>query len=128
MLTVTQKKCKTQFIKEAIKNDEALNYFLILRDSVDWEEGIRSKNGFTRKAKSIDFTDYPFIYELILSALELIVKDNTKYLIRGVYLNYYETPEMFTPGHSHKQSHQLVISLGGARNLNVGKKNYLKVT
>ena len=31
---------------------------------------------------------------------------------------------MYTPNHSHKGSHQLVISLGGKRTLTIGKKKF----
>lgn len=48
----------------------------------------------------------------------------TNYAITGIYLNYYENETMWTPNHSHKGSHQLVISLGDSRILQVGKKEY----
>jgi hypothetical protein len=48
----------------------------------------------------------------------------TVYLIQGIYLNYYENGDHHTPNHSHKGTHQLVISLGQTRTLNVGGKDY----
>lgn len=32
---------------------------------------------------------------------------------------------MYTPNHSHRGTHQLVLSLGGERTLNVGKTEYV---
>lgn len=40
----------------------------------------------------------------------------------GVYLNYYRNGEMWTPNHSRPGTHQLVISLGATRTLEVTKK------
>jgi hypothetical protein len=44
-----------------------------------------------------------------------------------IYLNYYENGEIWTtdhPNHSHSGTHQLVISLGCPRTLQVTKKDY----
>lgn len=118
-----KKACKTVFLNQAINNEEALNLFTILRDIIEWEDGIPSrKHGFTRKAKPISIGDYPFIDDIITLVLNRITTQN--YLINHIYLNYYEDGDMFTPNHSHPGTHQLVISLGGTRTLNVATKSY----
>jgi hypothetical protein len=50
----------------------------------------------------------------------LVFKKTSKF----IYLNYYENGEMWTPNHSHSGTHQLVISLGCPRTLQVTKKDY----
>ncbi len=45
-------------------------------------------------------------------------------LIGDIYLNYYKNGTDFCPGHSHRGSRQVVISLGTTRVLKVGKKDY----
>jgi len=114
---------RTKLLKNAINNEEALNLFVVLKDSIDWEDGIRSrKHGFTRKAKPISFGEFPLIDEVVINCLKKIANQN--YMISHIYLNYYENGEMFTPNHNHPGTHQLVISLGGTRTLNVGKTSY----
>jgi hypothetical protein len=117
-----KKICKTVYLENAVDENEAANLFWILKETIPWEEGIRSKKGFTRKAKSLSFDENFLIQELVINTLNKITKNS--YLILGIYLNYYENGKMFTPNHSHQGSHQLVISLGGRRTLNVGKKSY----
>ena len=39
-------------------------------------------------------------------------------------MNDYENGDMWTPNHTHKDTHQLVISLGAERNLVVRNKKY----
>lgn len=117
-------RCTTKYIEHAIENNEALNLFAILKDTIDWEDGIPSKkHGFTRKAKAISVNQYPLILQAVIDVLTKM--GNTNYMISHIYLNYYENGDMFTPNHSHQGTHQLVISLGGQRKLNVAKKTYV---
>lgn len=118
-------KCKTVFLKDAIEPDFADSLHLFLRDNIVWEDGIKSKQGFTRKAKALTFGDIPEIDHAILQVLPKITKTN--YAITGIYLNYYENETMWTPNHSHQGSHQLIISLGETRTLQIGKKDYQMV-
>lgn len=110
------KHLQTKIIKGAVKD-------ILLKESIIWEEGIRSKKGFTRKAKALLMGEYPLIDEIILDALKKITKN--RYLISHIYLNYYVDGNMWTPNHSHPGTHQLVISLGASRNLDIGKKSFL---
>ena len=96
-------------------------YFHLMKN-IEWEDGIKSKKGFTRKAKALDIGDLEEVDNLILKVLSEI--SNTNYFIDGIYLNYHENGEMWTPNHSHKGTHQLVISLGATRILNVSNKSY----
>jgi uncharacterized protein YjlB len=64
----------------------------------------------------------PEIDDVVFKCLNELT--NKKYFILGLYLNFYENGEMWTPNHSHSGTHQLVVSLGQKRTLQVGKKNY----
>lgn len=115
--------CRTRFRENIVENKEALSIFELLKQSIEWKDGIKTRNnGFTRKAVSISLDEYPLITDLVIKVLKEITDIN--YLLLGIYINYYENGNMYTPNHSHKGSHQLVISLGGERTLIIGKKNY----
>jgi len=114
--------CKTIHSKGTLEKDFALAFFHMLKENVQWDEGIRSKKGFTRKAKALAPGDIPEVDYIITHVLEKLGKTN--YLLLGIYLNYYENGNMWTPNHSHPGTHQLVISLGATRTLTVGKKDY----
>ena len=120
---------KTCYEENILSEDEALALYLTLRDSIDWTEGIRSRKGFTRMAFGIEpeslMGEYRYLLEPIVRAgTRLGLKVLT---IGNVYLNYYRDGNDYTPNHSHTDSKQLVISLGTARNLVVGKKR-IKMT
>ena len=85
--------------------------FTILREILPWQEGIKSRKGFTRLACPINFGDIPLVDQMIVS-----VAKNAGITINnalGIYVNYYKNGEMWTPNHAHKESNQVVISLGG---------------
>ena len=44
--------------------------------------------------------------------------------IDGIYLNYYRNGSDWCPSHSHKDTKQLVISIGCTRTFKIGKKEY----
>lgn len=112
---------RTTLFPAAIDDDRAYATYLFLKDNVEWEEGVRSRRGFTRLAKALDTGDIPEVDALIVNCLKLL-KDT--YIIDGVYLNYYQNGTNFTPSHSHKDTVQMVISLGGTRTLTVGTKSF----
>ena len=116
------KKCKTIFKKSVLTNEHATILYEYLYDNIDWEEGVRSKYGKTRKAKPLNYGDIPEIDYAIDTALKSL--SDVNYYVTGVYLNFYENGESWTPNHTHKGTHQLVISLGGSRNLIVSKNTY----
>ena len=118
----TSIRCKTVFKKCMVDEAKALHLYKLLKDSISWEDGIRSRNGFTRKAKYIQPGANPDIDEVIAIALSQIT--DVTYCVTGIYLNYYETGEMYTPNHSHKGTHQLIVSLGGKRTLAIGKRKF----
>lgn len=119
----TKLKCETNFHKNILDQDRAYVLYYMLKDGIVWEEGIRSKKGFTRKAKALNKNDIIEVDNIIAEVLQKMTK--TKYNIIGIYLNYYEDGNMWTPNHSHPGTHQLVISLGATRTLNIAKKNYI---
>lgn len=121
--------CKTTYITKSIDETTSLNLFERLSTELKWEEGIKSKYGPTRLAHSLDL-DSEFGQEILMLITEILtnIKKQNKslpdYTIYGVYLNYYQNGSMYTPNHTHPGTHQLVISLGGDRTLNVGKKSF----
>ena len=116
-------RCSTTFVENVLDQNTSTDLYEYLLDNIVWEDGIRSRKGFTRKAKSLGGGDNWTIDNAIDKSLKMITQQ--QYIIMGIYLNYYENGEMYTPNHSHKGTHQLVISLGAPRTLKVGKKNYL---
>ena len=119
------KKTRTTFLLNAIDSADATNLYNRLKDNIEWEEGIRSKNGFTRKAKVIFSIDYYILYPEIKECVDSVLSlFNEKYTVAGVYLNFYENGEMYTPNHTHPGTQQLVISLGATRTLTINKKEF----
>lgn len=118
---------RTKFLINALDPEDATRLYEKLKREIRWEEGIRSRSGFTRKAKAISaeellLGEHPEILECLASVLALLDGD---YHVRGVYLNFYEDGRMYTPNHSHRGTQQLVISLGAPRVLVVGRKEYV---
>ena len=115
------------YIPNAIDLDYSNTIFDYLKDCIAWEDGIRSKaHGVTRKAKSIDPTQYPEILGIIMHVLQQFYPDVGMGIITptiyGTYINYYRDGNDFTPIHNHPSTIQLVISLGATRTLTVGTK------
>jgi hypothetical protein len=116
-------RCYTTFKKSVINSDVATNIYNFLKWDIEWEEGVRSKKGFTRKAKSLNYGDIKEIDDIIDVAL--ISLTNTQYEKDFIYLNYYEDGNSWCPNHTYKGTHQLVISLGETRTLQIGKNSYI---
>jgi hypothetical protein len=118
----------TEYFTGLLKTDVCTKLFEHLRDTIKWEEGIKSKKGHTRMAKNIDLYDNFVVLDVVLqtlNAMKTVSKNNLSNLvILGCYLNYYRNGNDWTPNHSHKGSVQIIISLGGERNLIIGKKTY----
>jgi len=114
---------RTTFKKGVISEEIATELFNKLKINTEWEEGIRSRKGKTRKAKALAIDELEDLNEVIALALSSI--SSKSFILLGVYLNYYENGESWTPNHSHKGTAQLVISLGAPRTLVVGKKEIL---
>ena len=116
-------KCKTVFKKAVIDSQIATNLYNSLLYGIDWQEGVRSAKGFTRLAKPLAYGEISEIDDVIDSALRSLT--DQRYLIESIYLNYYENGSSWTPSHTHKGTHQLVVSLGETRTLLVNKKDYM---
>ena len=124
-------RCVTKFKKSAIEAGEATYLYNFLKDNIIWGEGVRSKKtfshenptGFTRKACPLRFGDVEEVDVAIVKALSQLT--DKSYTIRFIYLNYYEDGKMWCPNHTHSGTHQLVISLGCDRILQVNKKDYV---
>lgn len=141
------KRCRTIFLPSVLEERDATSLYTLLKEGIEWEDGVRTRNGgFTRKAKVVDL-DSPTMELLLPYIIPCIGQTATarlekkigrrmteqdvsakqalfKYVVLGVYLNYYEDGEMYTPSHVHRDQHQLIISLGATRTLHVGSKSY----
>ncbi len=114
---------KTIYNPKVIDEELAETLYRKLKHSIKWEEGIRSRSGFTRKAKSIDLMDFPELAEIILPTIQSLQPG--VYFVAGTYINFYQTGEMYTPNHAHKGMVQFILSLGTTRTLEVGRKKYI---
>lgn len=119
----------TEHLPSVIDEVEATTAFEYLQNAIQWEEGIKSKKGFTRLAKSMRITDDPIVEHIIMRTMTSLKEKsknnfNGQLVLYGCYLNYYKDGTYWTPNHTHKGTMQIVISLGGTRTLTVGKKEY----
>jgi len=57
---------KTQYFEQAISEEVADALYFDLINNLQWSEGIRSKNGFTRKACILSREDYILIFAWII--------------------------------------------------------------
>lgn len=119
----TTARCYTTYRENVLAEDEASILYDYLRETIQWEEGVRSKHGFTRKAKPLEIGDEPLVDEALTLAISALAKYD--YVIDGIYLNYYENGNMWTPNHNHPGTHQIVLSLGAERVLTVAGKEYM---
>ena len=122
-------KCKTQIIKNAIPKETADNLYDYLKDNANWVESIKSRRdrengGFTRFGCLINIEEYPAIQVIVSEILDKVQKNKNHkgYIIGDVYLNWYKDGTMWSPNHSHKGVHSLVISTGVTRQFVLGKK------
>ena len=109
----------------ALDDSLATELYRRLLDMAPWKKAdeIRSrKTGFTRKARKVGITDQLFI-ELIPYVEDILKTFGRSYAILGLYLNWYENGQSYTPSHTH-ETDQLVISLGATRILRVGSQDF----
>ena len=112
---------RTVFKKAILDKDEASSLYYIIQESLPWQEGIRSRKGFTRLACPLYSMEFPLIDDILKKACkELSIYSN----FHGIYVNYYKDGNMWTPNHSHPNTKQIVISLGATRNLKINSKIY----
>lgn len=111
---------RTTYFPQLVEHDKAIELYHHLKDNVDWQDGIKSKQGNTRKASSFELGIDDKFDQVVLNALFNIGNVN----IYGIYLNYYRNGEDWTPNHSHPGMKQFIISLGATRQLTMGKKVY----
>jgi uncharacterized cupin superfamily protein len=120
---IRAQRVKTEYYPGMLDAKLSQDWFENLKSGIKWQEGVRSKNGSTRLTCPLMLGDNELvdtILALVLSKLKLASED-----IWGIYLNYYRNGQDYMPNHSHKDTKQLVISLGVTRILEVGKKKYL---
>jgi len=116
-------KFKTIYLENALDRDMCNEWCNELSESVEWVSGVKG----TRLASGF-FPEQNELVDLIVEmALSVINKDEEILNaddMRGYYLNNYVNGSMYTPTHYHKNSIQLIISLGETRTLKLGKKEY----
>jgi hypothetical protein len=84
-----KQKILTRYHPSVLESDKCTKVYISLRDNIQWEEGIRSRSGFTRLAKALNVGDNKLVDELLAEVLEKLGLCN-KYHIFGIYLNYYK--------------------------------------
>lgn len=120
---------RTFHLQKVISDEVGLVLYEYLKASVIWEEGVKSRKGFTRYAKAMSFEElstnlideFPSV---ILNLIEVIDKYSVRQNCIGVYLNYYLNGTNWTPNHKHKNTTQIIISLGATRTLTIANKNF----
>ncbi len=109
-----------------LKSDMCNALYLYLRDTVKWEEGIKSRKGHTRSGAMFDLDEFViFLHdfpEAIVEISEVIDTFSSRKVCGGIYLNYYKNGDDWTPNHTHPGTTQIVISLGATRTFSYGKK------
>jgi hypothetical protein len=107
-----------------IDKDAADEAYVYLRDNATWEEGVKSKSRFTQLAHGLDWNSviYNKLEPLIITAVGICQIEFTK--ISHCYINYYGDGNDWTPNHTHKDTTQIIISLGTTRTLTVSSKSY----
>jgi hypothetical protein len=119
----TSYRCTTVF-KENITDPElGTIIFEILRDNMHWVEAIRSKEGFTRKGQHYRMGSLPLVDQIIRRSILSLT--NIPYTITEIFVNYYEHGQMWCQNHNHSGSHQVVLSFGASRTLNIGKRKFI---
>lgn len=116
---------KTVFLPAALEADEAYALYIFLKENIAWEEGVRSRSGFTRKAFAISPLEVGEFEEVWTAVSKVLDQFEGDYAVLGLYLNYYEDGKMYTPDHRHPDTQQLVISLGASRTLRIGRRDFL---
>lgn len=103
---MAQIRVKTRHHKSLVSDDVATALYNHLRDTIEWEEGVRSKNGFTRLAKTLGANEDKLVNDCIK---EVIEKLQICVQLLGIYLNYYKDGSHYTPNHSHKVRNRLLF-------------------
>lgn len=119
---------KFHHLKGHIDPDSCDRLYDFLKDNVKWGEGIKSKNRHTRSAAPYDLDEFmEFIYDfpdVIDKVIAVVDTLSERKVCEGLYLNYYKDGNDWTPNHTHPGTTQIVISLGGTRTFQYGKKNF----
>lgn len=119
---MTTTRIMTKHYPKLIDSDRSIAMYEYLKDNIDWVDGVKSKNGFTRKAYPISLGEDEAIDSIIRDTVKLL--GMTEVGVHGIYLNYYRDGNDYTPNHSHPGMKQIVISLGTTRTLTMGTKSY----
>lgn len=110
---------RTIYLPSLLSKENADELFTYLYYHIVWEVGIKN----TRRAKALGLDEEPIVTSVVFNVLYLL--DINPQRVLGLYLNLYRDGNDYTPSHSHRGTDQLIISLGGARTLNVGRKSFV---
>jgi hypothetical protein len=84
LIILQMKSCKTTFKKQVLNQDFATSLYNLLENTIEWDEGVRSRKGFTRKAKALRLGMIPEVDEAIAIALSSLT--NTSYDVEFKFL------------------------------------------
>ena len=116
---MTTTRIMTKYYPKLIDGDRSIAIYEYLKDNIDWVDGVRSKNGFTRKACPMTLGDDDVVDSIIRETVQLLGMNDVG--VHGIYLNYYRDGNDYTPNHTHPGMKQVIISLGTNRTLTMGK-------
>ena len=88
-------KILTKYHTSLLDGNKCSKAYVNLRDNISWEEGIRSRSGFTRLAKALNIGENKLVDELLTEILNKLSLEG-KYNIFGIYLNYYGWNLLYT--------------------------------
>ena len=119
---LTTTKISTKHYPSFVDDGLATMLFWYFLYNIQWVDGVRSKHGFTRKARPMLLGMDPELDGIIEDVLDRLDIPLAK--VYGIYMNYYRDGNDFTPNHSHPGMCQVIISLGASRTLTMAKKSY----
>ncbi len=125
-MTSTPKQ-KFHHLQGYIDDATATKLYRYIHDNVAWGAGIKTRTGKpTRLAAPLDLfallvllDDFP---EVTAKIIKIITDYSTRPNCIGVYINYYRDGTDYTPSHTHKDTTQIVVSLGATRTFTYVKK------
>src|SRR5579872_2316870 len=87
-----------------VDSQTAIEVYNYLRDNIEWEDGSRSKKGYTRKIRLISLGDDSIVDTVIENVMIRLCIDKSK--IKSLYLDYYRNSNDWCPNRTHKNTKQ----------------------
>jgi hypothetical protein len=104
-------KMVVNFVKSGVEKDVATNLYFLLKDNVNWTNGVPSRR-YGRSRYQAHLEEQYLLYETVMPILENIIKTYFPDIrqILSVYLNYYADGNDCCPSHKHEDTQQIILS------------------